>query len=78
MGLRIAFNSLNHHLFLKIVDSTNCSCHQGILETNSHDLLFCPRFNDSRNWYIESIDIPMNLTVDLTDEQSNIFFFTRI
>jgi hypothetical protein len=52
---------------------------QGVPETNSHYLFHCHRFNDSRNWYIESIDIPMNLTVgrllfgspDLTDDQNN-------
>ena len=65
MRLRTTCSSLSHHLFLKnIVDSPNCSCHQGVPETNSHYLFHCHRFNDSRNPYIESIDIPMNLTVD--------------
>ena len=65
MKLRTACSSLNHHLFLNnVVDSPNCSCHQGVPETNSHYLFYCHRFNDSRNRYIESIDIPMNLTVD--------------
>ena len=62
MRLRTACSSLNHHLCLKnVVDSPNCSCHQGVPETNSHYLFYCHRFNDSRNRYIESIDIPMNL-----------------
>ena len=83
MRLRTACSSLNHHLFLKnVVDSPNCSCHQGVPETNSHYLFYCHRFNDSRNRYIESIDIPMNLTVDrllfgspdLTDDQNNSLF----
>ena len=65
MKLRTACSSLNHNLFLNnVVDSPNCSCHQGVPETNSHYLFYCHRFNDSRNRYIESIDIPMNLTVD--------------
>ena len=52
MRLRTACSSLNHHLFLKnIVDSPNCSCHQGVPETNSHYLFYCHRFNDSRNRY---------------------------
>ena len=52
------------------------------VQTNSHYLFYCHRFNDSRNRYIESIDIPMNLTVDrllfgspdLTDDQNNSLF----
>ena len=44
--------------------------------------MYCPRFNDSRNRYIDSIDIPMNLTVDrllfgspdLTDDQNYSLF----
>jgi hypothetical protein len=83
MRLRTTCSSLSHHLFLKnIVDSPNCSCHQGVPETNSHYLFHCHRFNDSRNPYIESIDIPMNLTVDrllfwsqdLTDDENNSLF----
>ena len=83
MRLRTACSSLSHHLFLKnVVDSSNCSCHQGVPEINSHYLFYCHRFNDSRNRYIESIDIPMNLTVDrllfgspdLTDDQNNSLF----
>ena len=83
MRLRTACSSLNHHLFLiNVVDSPNCSYHQGVPETNSHYLFYCHRFNDSRNRYIESIDIPMNLTVDrllfgspdLTDDQNNSLF----
>ena len=79
----LACSSLTHHLFLKnIVDSPNCSCHQGVPETNSHYLFHYHRFNDSRNRYIESIDIPMTLTVDrllfgspdLTDNQNNSLF----
>ena len=81
MRLRTACSSLNHHLFLKnIVDSPNCSCHQGV--PDSYDLFHCHIFNDSRNRYIESIDIPMNLTVDrllfgsydLTDDSNNSLF----
>ena len=50
MRLRTACSSLNHHLFLKyIVDSPNCSCHQGVPETNSHYLFYYHRFNESRN-----------------------------
>ena len=83
MRLRTTCSSLSHHLFLKnVVDSPNCSCHQGVPETNSHYLFHCHRFNDSRNPYIESIDIPMNLTADrllfwsqdLTDDQNNSLF----
>ena len=68
-------------VFLKnVVDSPNCSCHQGVPETNSHYILYCHRFNDSSNRYI--IDIPMNLTVDrllfgspdLIDDQNNSLF----
>ena len=79
--LRTTCSSLNHHLFLKnIVDSPNCSCHQRVLD--SYYLFHCHIFNDSRNWYIESIDIPMNLTVDrllfgshdLTDDPNNVYF----
>ena len=83
MRLRMACSSLSRHLFLKnIVNSPNCSCHQAVPETNSHYLFYCHRFNDSRNRYIESIDIPMNLTVDrllfgspdLTDDQNKFIF----
>ena len=84
MRLRTECSSINHHLFLNNrVETPNCSCHQGVPETNSHYLFYCHRFNDSRNRYIESIDIPMNLTVDrllfgspdLTDDQNNRFVF---
>ena len=83
MRLRTACNSLNHHLFLrKYSRFAQCSCHQGVPETNSHYLFYCHRFNDSRNRYIESIDIHVNLTVDrllfgspdLTDDQNNSLF----
>jgi hypothetical protein len=45
-------------------------------------LFYCHRFNDSRNQYIGSIDIPMNLAVDrllfvspdLTDDQNKNLF----
>ena len=65
-----------------IVYSPNFSCHQWVPETNSHYLLHCHRFNYSRNRYMESTDIPMNLTVDrllfgsldLTDDQNNSLF----
>ena len=84
MRLRTECSSINHHLFLNNrVETTNCSCHQGVPETNSQYLFYCHRFNDSRNRYIESIDIPMNLTVDhilfgspdLTEDQNNWVFF---
>ena len=83
MRLRTACSSSKPSSISKnIVDSPNCSCHQGVPETNSHYLFYCHRFNDSRNRYIESIDIPMNLTVDrlrfgshdLTDDQNNSLF----
>ena len=52
MRLRTECSSINHHLFLKnIADSPNCSCHQGVPETNSQYLFYCHRFNDSRNRY---------------------------
>jgi hypothetical protein len=54
----------------------------GLSSSNSHYLFYCHRFNDSRNRYIKSIDIPMNLKVDrllfgspdLTDDQNNSLF----
>ena len=72
----------NHATNMMIINNISQACHQGVPETNSHYLFYCHRFNDSRNRYIESIDIPMNLTVDhllfgstdLTHDQNNSLF----
>ena len=75
-------NTLHHIRWVSTGLGLWCLMPLSTIETNSHYLFYCHRFNDSRNLYIESIDIPMNLTLDrlffgspdLTDDQNNSLF----
>ena len=59
--LRMQCSNLNQHLFLKnLVPSPNCSC--GQVESNDHFLLKCPHYNEARQRFINSLNIPMGIT----------------
>ena len=62
--LRMNSSALNSHLFARnIVDSPNCTC--GQIETTSHFLLYCNKYNDLRNETIFSINYPVIHNVKL-------------
>ena len=62
--LRMQCSSLSHHLFRKIiVNSPFCQC--GATETTDHFLLHYPRHNATRLSYIHTINLPINLNMDL-------------
>ena len=51
--LRMNCSSLNSHLFFKnLVTSPTCSC--GAIETTSHYLLYCPKYQITRNELLDS------------------------
>jgi len=62
--LRMECSSLNSHLYQKnIVDSPSCVC--GSIETSEHFLFHCPRYNISRQRYINSLHLPIQLNLDI-------------
>ena len=64
--LRMQCSSLNAHLFSKnIIESPNCTCGNNIPETTSHYLFYCPRFREMRSRHIDTLDIPLPLTLDI-------------
>jgi hypothetical protein len=46
-----------------IVDSPNCIC--GLTESTTHYLFHCPRYTAQRQMYINSINVPINLTTEI-------------
>jgi hypothetical protein len=57
-------SSLNQHLYRKnIVDSPNCIC--GSTESTTHYLFHCLRYTAQRRMYINSINVPINLTTEI-------------
>ena len=80
--LRMNCSTLNSHLFFKnLVNSPNCSC--GAIETTTHYLLYCPKYQIIRNELLESLaDIPLEITTNLLifgsaelSEELNILIF---
>ena len=62
--LRMQYSSLNHHSYRKnIVDSPNCIC--GSTESTTHYLFHCLRYTVQRQMYINSINVPINLTTEI-------------
>jgi hypothetical protein len=62
--LRMQCSSLNQHVYRKnIVDSPNCIC--GLAESTTHYLFHCPRYTTQRQIYINSINVPINLTTEI-------------
>jgi len=62
--LRMQCSSLNQHLYRKnIVDSPNCIC--GLTESTTHYLFHCLRYTAQRQMYINSINVPINLTTEI-------------
>ena len=62
--LRMQLSSLNQHLCRKnIVDSPSCIC--GLTESTTHYLFHCPRYTAQRQMYINSINVPINLTTEI-------------
>ena len=63
-SLRMQCSSLNQHLYRKnIVDSPNCIC--GLTESTTHYLFHCPRYTAQRQMYINSINVPINVTTEI-------------
>jgi hypothetical protein len=57
-------SSLNHHLYRKnIVDSPNCFC--GSTESTAHYLFHCLLYTAQRQMYINSFNVPINLTTEI-------------
>jgi len=57
-------SSLNQHLYRKnIVDSPNCIC--GSTEFTTNYLFHCLRYTVQRRMYINSINVPINLTTEI-------------
>jgi hypothetical protein len=62
--LRMQCPSLNQQLYRKnIVDSPNCIC--GLTESTTHYLCHCLRYTAQRKMYINSINVPINLTTEI-------------
>jgi hypothetical protein len=62
--LRMQCSSLNQHLYRKnIVDSPNCIC--GSTESTTHYLFHCLRYTAQRQMYINTINVPINLTTEI-------------
>ena len=62
--LRMQYSSLNQHVYRKnVVDSPNCIC--GLTESTTHYLFHCPRYTAQRQMYINSINVPINLTTEI-------------
>jgi hypothetical protein len=57
-------SSLNEHLFIRnLVDSPNCAC--GQVESASHFLISCKKYNDLRNELMYTINYPVTIDVKL-------------
>jgi hypothetical protein len=57
-------SSLNEHLFIRnLVDSPNCAC--GQVESASHFLIACKKYNDLRNELMYTINYPVTIDVKL-------------
>ena len=62
--LRMQCSSLNQQLYHKnIVDSPNSIC--GSTESTTHYLFHCLRYTAQRQMYINSINVPINLTIEI-------------
>jgi hypothetical protein len=62
--LRMQCTSLNQHLYRKnIVDSPNCIC--GSTQSTTHYLFHYLRYTAQRQMYINSINVPINLTTEI-------------
>jgi hypothetical protein len=62
--LRMQCPSLNQQLYRKnIVDSPNCIC--DLTESTTHYLFHCLRYTAQRQIYINSINVPINLTTEI-------------
>jgi hypothetical protein len=62
--LRMQCSSLNQDLYRKnIVYSPNCIC--GSTEFTTHYLFHCLRYTAQRQMYINSINVPINLTTEI-------------
>ena len=62
--LRMQCSSLNQHLYRKnIVDPPNCIC--VLTKSTTHYLFHCPRYTAQRQMYINSINVPINVTTEI-------------
>lgn len=77
--LRLGCSSLNYDLFRKsITDSPHCTC--GDIETNSHFLLYCPKYQLQRRNHLS--DLPCGFTYQnliygsehLNNDENNLLF----
>jgi hypothetical protein len=59
------FNIFLHQCSIQrnIVDSPNCIC--GLTESTTHYLLHCLRYTAQSQMYINSINVPINLTTEI-------------
>lgn len=80
--LRLECSSLNQHLYKKnLVDNPLCSC--GIVESTSHFLLSCARYNHIRQYYFSVLQYPrtkLTLLNGISSETaaSNNFIFKQV
>jgi hypothetical protein len=62
--IRMQCSSLNQHLYRKnIVNSPNWIC--GLTKSTIHYLFHCLRYTAQRQVYINSINVPINLTTEI-------------